>query len=345
MIIKFINEGAFGSYKDKLSKEDKLKRVKNETRKIIRKEEIKQLIPIFQEAISFGIKENLRIKKKLVGHISILHFKLENNPGNAWERDIEYEDHVKYIVNPILEFETDDTLLVKIPMYFLERGKIIIASSSIVNEDYARSFKRYYFERNDAVKEALEKYGIKNLNVQITLENYEVEADIVRFNHFGGTKDIDNFFAQFDGPVHINARSFETHCAFGYGDNLDEYNDLAKYVSADDQMIVTINNPNIKDIDDILSIFSKNARSVMVQLILKNCKSYGPDPSEKPISDEFLEKYFGTTYKEVINNNAIKEFGRKKPWESRLTSIVFFTGRSYNIDQIRDSVHFHCTKY
>lgn len=341
MIIRFINEGTFRSYKDKLSKEDKIKRIKTETRKIIRKEEIKQLIPIFQEAISYGIKENLRIKRKLDSH-TVLHFKLENKVEPVWGE----EDNQEYIVKPILEFEDNETLLVKIPMYFNELGELIFIASSTVNEDYAYSFKKYYFGKNEKLQEALQEVGIKNLNVQITLENYNIEEDIVRLNHFGNIDILDKFFAQFDGPVHINARSFETYCAFGYHENLDEYNDLAKYFSADDQVIVTVSNPELKDIDDVMAVFSKNGgRSIMIRLSLKDCKSYGPNPSKKPITDEFLEKYFGKTYKEIIEENAIEEFGRKNPWESRLTSIEFFTDKSYNIDQIKESAHFYCTKY
>ncbi len=348
MIIKYLNESTFGSYKNKLSKEDRLNNIKKETSKLIKKEQIKELLPLFKKEISNGIKSTLYTFRKWGGH-PILHFALDNDAkldgwGSPWGDPKDEE----YICTPILEIEGTDTLIVKIPMYFKEMGELIFISNQLFIEHYTDKFNRYYFLKNKDIKDTLEKFGIENIKVKIFLtnESYDIPVDLVRFNHFGNNlNDIHNFFGQFDSPVHIITKNFDTWCSFGYTDDLCEYKDLAKYITATETVNISIQNTQtLVNIDNIKEIFSPDSSHIIVNLILKDTKSYGVNPSQKPVSEELLKKYFGLTYKEIVEQNPVKEWGRDKPWESRLSNIQFEIDNPFDFNKLKN-VKFYCTKY
>lgn len=332
MIIKYISEGTFDSYKNKLSKEDKLKNLKKETSKIIKQDIIKKLFPLIQSEI-LKAGEKIDKTKQHFGHYPILKI-TKDDDGNC---------------TPILEIDDSNTLIVKVPMHFITRlGKdLIFNNNEIFSEIYPDTFNRYFFSKNENINNILNEYEITNIKIKILLTDDDTIFNGIRFNHFSSiTKEIYKFFEQFDKPIHLVTKVFDTHFSFGYENDLSEYKELAKYITVTEEAHITIqNNESLDNIDDIREIFDKNSSEITVYLLLPNCKKYGPNPAVKPVSEELLKKYFGLTYKEIIESNPIKEWGRAISTKfSRLDNIRFIIKNPFNFNKLED-IKFNCTKY
>lgn len=346
MIIKYINEGAFTKYNDpKQDKEARMSQLKKNTADTIRKHILKEEIcPVVQEKIETKIIQEC-------SHMFEKSIHLLLNFGPKVMEVIYDRQDIPDDIGKLIDIDVEvrgKTIYFNIPCK-LSMAMLVFSPAEFFYHNFKEILERMLV-KDEEVQDMLKKNGFDNIEIYLYLEKDGQEVhtwDVTQTTlcYSGGKlKDYDRLFSQFRHPIMIETKVLNFYCSTGYEEDYSDVGEFGKYFKVIDNLKIESCCDNVKSLEGLRPIISDKCKELDCSIKVSTKQAMvGPTPEVKKISDEFLKTYFNKTYEEVINENPVQEFGRKKPWISKLGNIRFVTNK--RLSKPFTGVEFWCTTY
>lgn len=321
MIIKYINEGVFGSYKGKkTTKEDKLANLKKETKEIIEKSITEDFLKIVRPLVEkkyeeilydmdpWYVNDNLRIGFVVDPKEILLELKKVDN------KRISYQLIIKL---PVIHLETND-LCVK-PIY-RDRRELQDSLSGVMREIYN------YFQYDDKINkcyndyfrelylEEKREYGVLQTTPILHLLNHDIEnytiSGIPNYEFF---KLIDKLFFSWFDNYQVKCKTFLLQCERLKFKNCEEISELLKnHIICDKIILYRCNGTELESIKGLEKLLSfEKLQNREYQIEIRFVSSFTTKPGvglrdyEKVCSEKLIQDITGKSYDDNIFEHRI----------------------------------------
>lgn len=351
MIIKYINEGAFGSYKDKTPKEDKLEKLKKETGNIIEKSIrdgfLKKVKPYVEEKYQeilynidpWYVNDTLRLgfveDPKEIG----LELKDSNNPR------IDYELIVKI---PVIHLEKADLAVKPVPRDRREMQDSLPGVMHMIYNyfQYADKINNCYKEYFSEIYPDKEHYTL-HLIPTLHLLNHEIENyAIFGLTGIEALKHVKEFFFSWFDNYQIRCKKFTLQCERLKFENCELLSEIFNnHIMCDQIFLYRCNASELKSIKGLEKILSfEKLPNRNYHIDIRFISSFTTKPGiglkyyEQPCSEKLVRDVTGKSYDDNIFEHRIASVDDPKDWTeedliSYQVSHTKMTMITFNIDR------------